>query len=89
VLCFQRQASGKHWFWWLISTSSIAKRLLPDQALLEADIDGVRGIYGAEFANDVAYFPIDRVPVQSKANGDFHLRIAPGVPTKDFELPIR
>jgi hypothetical protein len=75
--------------WWLISTTSVAKRRLSDQAFLEADIDRVCGIYGPEFANDVAYFPIDRVPVQSKANGDFHLRIAPGVPTKDFKLPIR
>jgi len=80
---------GELRLWWLISTTSAAKKQLSNQAFLEADINCVRGIYGAEFGNDVANFPIDGVPVQAKANGDFHLRIAPGVPTKDLKLPLR
>ncbi len=65
------------------------KEELPDQAFLEADIDSVRGVYSPKVVNDLANFPIDGVRVQTKANGYFCLRIAPGVPTKDLKLPLR
>jgi hypothetical protein len=89
VLCFQRQASGKQWFWWLISTSSLEKRRLPDQAFLEGEIDCVRGIYGAELGIDQAYFPVDGVSAHAKTYCDFHFRIAPRVPSKDLKLSPR